>query len=134
MELSNKVALIRNEVSSALVSVKNTSEENELSFEGDVTHTYASVCESITRNLCNYNTESAVQTLHMFREKLFIEDEQEYVEFLAKLYSRYLVEKKPGALVMSKRDFTLSSMINELKEMTINILSVIEQLSPVDKS
>ena len=86
------------------------------------------------RNLHTNNTEFAIRTLYAFRDKLHEDGDQDDVEFLAKLYARYLVEKKPGAIAMSKPEFTLPSVISQLKEKTIHVLSVIEQLSPADKT
>jgi hypothetical protein len=86
------------------------------------------------RNLHTNNTEFAVRTLYVFREIFNSDSDRDDVEFLTKLYARYLVEKKPGAMAMSKPEFTLPSVITELKEMTIHVLSVIEQLNPADKT
>lgn len=135
MDLSNKVSLVRNEITTALVSVKHSSAQPSFEQITDTSdaHTYASITESIMRNLYTNNTEFAVRTLHVFRDVLHTESDLDAVEFLTKLYARYLVEKKPGALAMSKPEFTLPAVISELKEMTIHVLSVIEQLSPADK-
>ena len=118
-----------------MTSIKHSSEEPSLEQTVDTndTHTYASVTESIMRNLYTNNTEFAVRTLYVFRDTLHVND-QDDMEFLTKLYARYLVEKKPGAMAMSKPEFTLPSVISELKERTIHVLSVIEQLSPADKT
>ena len=136
VNLTNKVGLVRNEITAAMVSLKHTSSERmeqAVQDSGD-SHTYASVTESMMRNLHRNNTEFAVKTLHVFRDKIQSGGDQDDVEILAKLYARYLVEKKPGAIAMSKPDFTLPTVISELKEMTIHVLSVIEQLSPADKT
>ena len=137
MNLTNKVGLVRNEIISALSSVKQSSAEPSLehtTLDNNDTYTYASVTESILRNLYTNNTEFALRTLYVFRDKLHNDGHQYDVEFLTKLYARFLVEKKPGAIAMTKPEFTLSSVISELKEMTIHVLSVIEQLSPADKA
>ena len=135
MDLTNKVGLVRNEITSALVSVKHASVELSMEQMADTnTHTYGSVIESIMRNLHTNNTEFAIRTLYVFRDKLHKDGGQDDVEFLAKLYGRYLVEKKPGAIAMSNPEFTLPAVITKLKQMTINVLSVIEQLSPADKT
>lgn len=136
MDLTNRVGLVRNEIAAALASLKHTPVEpsSEQSVDSNDSHTYASVTESILRNLHTNNTEFAVRTLHVYKEKFHNKCDQDDVELLTKLYARYLVEKKPGAVAMSKADFTLPSVISELKEMTIHVLSVIEKLSPADKA
>jgi hypothetical protein len=137
VDLTNKVGLIRNEITSAIASrVKHATAEPSVEHAVDTsdTHTYASVTESIMRNLHTNNTEFAVRTLYVFREIFNSDSDRDDVEFLTKLYARYLVEKKPGAMAMSKPEFTLPSVITELKEMTIHVLSVIEQLNPADKT
>jgi hypothetical protein len=136
VDLTNKVSLVRNEIMSAMASIKHTSAHPSLEQTVDTseTHTYASVTESIMRNLYTNNTEFAVRTLYVYRDTLHVDSDQDDMEFLTKLYSRYLVEKKPGAMAMSKPEFTLPSVISELKEKTIHVLSVIEQLSPADKT
>ena len=103
-------------------------------------HTYESVTESIVRNLHTNNTEFAIKTLHAFREKLNLNvgmTEEDDIELIISLYAQYLVEKKAGTLAMiqsSKSEFTFASVSSELKERTIHLLSVIEQLNPGDKT
>ena len=129
------------DIISALVTLKGSGLE-PLQQEPEVNdgHTCESVTESIVRNLHTNNTEFAIKTLHAFRKILNLNvgmTEEDDIELIISLYARYLVEKKAGTLAMiqsSKSEFTFASVSSELKERTIHLLSVIEQLNPGDKT